>query len=96
MLIYYLLSFAAILMSLAWLVCASLAMFIARYMKPVWGELLGLKAWFQVFSLKLRGRGWGIVCQQLSGRWHFRLQSLVLDEMPAKNILAFRRACDAH
>ncbi|XP_031550508.1 ferric-chelate reductase 1-like [Actinia tenebrosa] len=41
----------AILMSLAWLVCASLAMFIARYMKPVWGELLGLKAWFQIHRL---------------------------------------------
>ncbi|EDO34476.1 predicted protein [Nematostella vectensis] len=38
----------AILMSIAWLVCASLSMFVARYMREVWGEIFGLKAWFQV------------------------------------------------
>jgi len=38
----------AILMSIAWLVFASLGMFIARYMKPAWGDLYGKKAWFQV------------------------------------------------
>ncbi|KAK3749011.1 hypothetical protein QZH41_008685, partial [Actinostola sp. cb2023] len=41
----------AILMSIAWLVFASLGMFIARFMKPVWGDLFGKKAWFQVHRL---------------------------------------------
>ena len=43
-------SLQAVLMVIAWVGFATVGMFIARYMRPVWGEktICGKRVWFQV------------------------------------------------